>query len=120
MTGMSSGGTDDDDDPAIDREAGWRQVTQRHYDRDRDGELTTAIVFAIADAENVPIDEVKSPPLYEVVDIPAIEAALFRSETRADPRKGTGSVEFRYTDYLVKVRSDGWIQLYEADETQLQ
>jgi hypothetical protein len=112
-----NGGIDRDDELQPDRGAHWRQVAQRHYDPDRDGELTTAIVFAVADAAGVSPKEIKSPPLYEIVDVAAIEDALFGPETPTDSRPGTGSVEFRYTDYLVTIGSDGWIQVYEAIET---
>jgi hypothetical protein len=32
-------------------------------------------------------------------------------------RRGVGTVEFRYTDYLVKVQSDGWVRVFEPGET---
>ena len=116
MTRNDDGGTGSEDDPSLDYETHWRQVAQRHYDPDEDGELTTALVFAIAEARDVPPEEVKVPSLYDVVNVPAIEDALLRPETQTESRQGTGTIKFRYTDYLVKVRSDGWIQVYEATE----
>jgi hypothetical protein len=113
----NNGTVDRDDDPTLDQDAPWRQAAQRYYDPDRGGELTTDIVFAIADAANVPPKAVTSPPLYEVVDVAGIEDALFGPTISTGSRQGTGTVEFHYTDYLVKVRSDGWIQVYEATET---
>jgi hypothetical protein len=65
-TDTGAGGTDDR----------WTQVTQRHYDPDRDTELTTAIVFALAEAEGISPSEVKSLPLYEVVNVAAIESVF--------------------------------------------
>jgi len=94
----------------------WSQVVQSHYNPDGNRELTTVIVHAIAEAEGVSPTEVTSPPIYEVVDVPAVEDAVFRPEKHGNSRQGFGIVEFRYTDYIVKVRSDGWIQVYEPTE----
>ena len=63
-----------------------------------------------------PPKEVKSPPLYETVDVSGIENAFFGSDSGENTRRGAGTVEFRYTEYLVKVRSDGWIQVYEPSK----
>lgn len=102
------------DDSSFTEETQWQQVAQRFYDVDRDGGLTTTIVFAIAEAKDVSPTALKSPPLYEVVDVAGIEAAFFgRSEGDAS-RTGTGAVEFQYTDYLITVKSDGWVQVYET------
>lgn len=116
MTHRSDGSTMDDDDPTTTPDTHWSQVAQRHYEPGGKGELTTAIVFAIAEARGVSPSEVKSPPLYEVVDAPALEDTFFGSDVADQSRQGTGTVEFRYTDLLVKVRSDGWIQVFESTE----
>jgi len=116
MTRNDDGGIGSEDDPTLDHDDHWKQVVQRHYDPAQDGELTTAIIFAIADAEGSSPDEIKSPPLYEVINVPAIERSLLGSGTRDESRQSTGTLEFRYTDYLIKVRSDGWIQVYETIE----
>lgn len=49
------------------------QAVQRHYDPDEMGELTVAIVFAIAEAAGVSPTEMESPPLYTVIDASALE-----------------------------------------------
>lgn len=116
MTRSDDGGTGSDDDPTLDRDTPWRPVAQQLYEPDRDGGLTTAIVFALADAEDVPPTELKSPPLYESVDVAGIEQTFFRMDDDDGSRQGTGAVEFRYAEYLVKVRSDGWVQVYEPSE----
>ncbi|MFC7202508.1 HalOD1 output domain-containing protein [Haloferax namakaokahaiae] len=97
----------------------WSLVTQRQYEPEDGGELTAAIVYAIAEAKGVAPMELKSPPLYDSVDVPAIEAAFFGPDVTNGSRQGVGNVEFQYTDYLVKVRSDGWIQVYEATNADL-
>jgi hypothetical protein len=101
-------------DPTFDGDTRWRQVVQRHFDPNGDDELTTALVFAIAEAEGVSPRDVKSPPMYEVVDVTAVENALFGPGTRAESRRGT--IEFRYAEYLLKVGSDGWIQVFESPD----
>jgi hypothetical protein len=99
-------------DSTPDRDARWRQVAQRHFDPDGDEELTTAIVFAIAEAEGVSPRDVKSPPLYEVIDVTGVENALFGLGTRVETRRGV--VEFRYGEYRLKVEGDGWILVFES------
>ncbi|TYL36189.1 hypothetical protein CV102_23930 [Natronococcus pandeyae] len=116
MTKSDNGGIGSDDESTLDYDTHWRQVEQQLYEPDRDGGLTTAIVFALADAEDVSPSEVKSPPLYESVDVAGIERTFFGLNNDKKSRQGTGAVEFRYTGYLVKVRSDGWIQVYESSE----
>ncbi|WP_256393882.1 HalOD1 output domain-containing protein [Natronoarchaeum rubrum] len=116
MTESDNGGTGSADDPALNHETNWQQVAQRLYEPDRDGDLTTAIVFALAEAEDVSPNEMKTPPLYDSVDVAGIEQTFFGLDTDEGARQGTGTVEFRYTEYLVKVRSDGWIQIYESSE----
>jgi hypothetical protein len=109
----------DGDDPTSSADTHWSQKVQRHYDPTEDEELTTALVFAIAAAKGVSPTKVKSPPLYESVDVPAIENAFFGPDVAGDSRQGVGTVEFQYTDYLVKIRSDRWIQVYELTEPDL-
>ncbi|RKD89094.1 HalOD1 output domain-containing protein [Halopiger aswanensis] len=119
MTTNNNGGTDSEDDPTLNQKSHWQQTAQWLYEPDRDGGLTTAIVFAIAEAKDASPSEVKSPPLYESVDVAGIEAAFFGPHTENASRQGTGTVEFRYTNQLIKVRSDGWVQVYERTETEL-
>lgn len=111
---MTKGSSNDEfDDPGIVGEPDWVQIAQRRYDPDGGQELATEIVFAIASAEGISPTELESP-LYERVDAAALEATLF-SPTVGDDDAGQDSVTttFRYGTYLVKVRSDGQIQVYE-------
>lgn len=119
MSHGSDGSMGDGDSPSSDEaDTRWSQVAQRHYEPDGTEELTTTIVFALADAQNVSPTDIQSPPLYNCVDAPALEATLFGPNVAAEARQGTGSVEFRYTDYLVNVRSDGWVEVFEPTETE--
>ncbi|WP_435158876.1 HalOD1 output domain-containing protein [Haladaptatus sp. DFWS20] len=88
-------------------------VTQAHYDRESRRDLTTEIMFAIADAANVAPTEIKDPPLYECVDIAAIEDGFFGPKVNGHSRDSEGSVSFRYNQYHVEVTSDGWITVSE-------
>lgn len=106
-----------EDDPTSSANTHQTQVAQRHYEPNGQSELTTAIVFAIAEAEGVSPSEMKSPPLYESVDVPAIESVFFGPDVAGGSRQSVGTVEFQYSDYHVKVRSDGWIQVYESTGT---
>ena len=94
-------------------DGGWAFVTQAHYDPDEPRDLTTVIVGAIAEAEDVPIVEIEHPPLFDVVDVAGIDDALFgRPEANRD---GTESrVEFRYDGYKVCVEADGWVIVYDC------
>jgi hypothetical protein len=94
---------------------GWTFVTQAHYDPDEPRDLTTVIIGAVAEAEDVPITEIENPPLYEVVDIAGIDDALFGRPEAS--RNGTDStVEFRYNGYKVSVKSDGWVTVSDRSE----
>lgn len=84
-------------------------VTQTHYDRESHRDLTTEIIFAIAAAADVAPSEVKDPPLYECVDIAAIEDGFFSPKDNGQTRDCEGSVAFWYDQYHVEVASDGWI-----------
>lgn len=113
MIRKRDGSTASDDDPTLDAGTRWAQVAQRHFDPDRDRELVVTVVFAIAEARGVDPTEVRSPPLYECVDLAALEETFFGPDVAATARQGSGAVEFRYEEFLVKVRSDGWAQVYE-------
>ena len=91
-------------------------VTQAHYDRESHRDLTTEIIFAIADAEDVAPIEIKDPPLYECVDIAAIEDGFFGPKVNGHSRDSEGSVAFQYNQYRVTVASDGWITVSEPAE----
>ena len=104
------------DDRTTDAQNRWTQVVQRHYDPEEGGELTTAILFAVADARNVSPSEIDAPPLYEWIDAAALEETFFGTDVVAEVRRGAGTVEFRYVEFLVKVGSDGWIRVFESSD----
>lgn len=100
-------------------ETKWRQVAQRWFDVGADEELTTAIVYAVAEAKGVAPLDLEAPPLYESVDASALEATFFGQNVSEQDRQGVGTVEVRYAGYLVTIRSDGWIRVAEPVEPPL-
>ncbi|MFD1514023.1 HalOD1 output domain-containing protein [Halomarina rubra] len=111
MTTSDDGGRSSSDDLTPDAGADWMRVARRFYDPDLDEELTTAITFAVAAASDRPPSEMALPPLYDCVDVSALEQTLFGAGQHS--RETVGIVEFRYTDYLVTVSSEGWVTVYE-------
>jgi hypothetical protein len=102
------------DDPELADEA-YTFGTQVNYDPTGSRDLTTVIVGAIADAEGVSLTEVRSPPLYDVVDVEAIERALFgRSEASRDDSASV--VEFRYSGYEIRIESTGWVTVSKRSD----
>ncbi len=99
------------DAPSKKSDPHWRQVAQRHYDPCDEVELTTAIVFAIADAKNVDPTALTSPQLYDCIDAAALEDTFFGAGTLS--KQSTGTVQFRYDTYLIRVDADGWIRVFE-------
>ena len=96
----------------------WTFVEQAHYARESHRDLTTEIMFAIAAADDTDPRNIKDPPLYECIDVAAIEDAFFGPEVAGDERDGEGTVSFRYHQYRVEVADDGWITVvrFTGDE----
>lgn len=92
----------------------WERVNQAHYDRESERELTTALVFAIADARGVdPLDSEEMSPLYNTVDAATLEHTFFGpTGTDVDGQK-EDAVVLTYNGYKVVLRADGWIAVYE-------
>jgi hypothetical protein len=95
----------------------WRQIERRHYRPDGDAELATVIIYAVANAEGVDPTEL-DPILHERVDAVALERVFFESDAdgRPVPDPEASVFEFRYANYLIRVRSDGRIDVFESTE----
>lgn len=102
--------------PEVPEEANWTLQVQVPFDEGADHDLTSAIVVAVAEAEGVSPMDVKEPPLYEVLDVVALEESLFGSSTIGRADGNSRSVEFLYRDHRVVIRSDAWVQVYDAAE----
>lgn len=114
MSDEGTSGTDRSTDQDLRQNPRWRLAAQRHYDPSGDVELTTAVIFAVAEARGVDPSDVKSPVLYDVVDIPAIEKGFFDREIKSESLQETGVVEFSYDELQVQIKHDGWIQIFEV------
>ncbi len=98
---------------SVPQDIGWNLLEQRAFDVESGDGLTTTIVYAVADAEGIEPKHLKHPPLFDVVDTAALEAAFFGNHGNGRSHDPNSSTEFMYRDYRVVVRSDGWVQVYE-------
>lgn len=103
-------------DPGLDSDFGWKLAAQRVYESESQDELTTAVAMAIADAAGVSPREAGAPPIYEFVDVAALEDILFGISVGETPQEQAVGIEFRYYGYLVTLNSDGMIRIYEPEE----
>lgn len=94
----------------------WELSVQLPFDEDEKHDLTATVVDAVARTEGVSPMEVDEPPLYEVLDVAALEGAFFGSDTVGTASDGLHSVEFMYRDHRIVVRSDAWVQVYDPRE----
>lgn len=91
-------------------------LAERQYDPAGSDELATEVVLTVAEAIDVEPPNLRSAPLYESVDTEALEGVFFGSEpTETGP--AAGSVEFSYADHRVRIESDGWIAVFDAEDT---
>ncbi len=95
---------------------GWRLVQQAHYETTGRDDLTTTIIGAVAEAEGVSPTDITEPVLYECVDIAALEDAFFGPTVVGHDRDAVGSVEFRFGEYRIELKDDGWITLYKPTD----
>lgn len=112
MNGKSEEESPTNGKPPLEQHARWHFITQRRYDPERDAELTSAIIYALAAAMDVDPTDVRSPLLHDVVDVPAIEHAFLYGNPDGGSPSGKGSVTFRYREFLVMIDSDGWVRVY--------
>lgn len=91
----------------------WRSVTHRLFDHDEKGDLSTEITAAVADAEDASVTTITSSPLFEVVDIFALEELFFGHSVGESNRDCVGQVQFHYRGFCVTVTSAGRITVAE-------
>ena len=89
-------------------------VAIRRFDSDDEIDLTTEIVYAIAEARGVDPTKVTSPPLYESVDTVALQNLFFGDRANGAGSNRTLTLEFPYAEFLVRVDSDGTVAVYEG------
>lgn len=110
-----------DESKAVDRTAvpedtEWWLATQVPFAEEAKNDLTSAIIGAVAETEGVSQREIKEPPLYEVLDVAALETAFFASDTVGQSSDALRTVEFMYRGHRIVVRSDAWVQIFEKGE----
>lgn len=101
-------------DSGVPGDADWRLENQVPFDDDGSHDLTSAIIAAVAEAEGVAPSEIKAPPLYDVIDVAALEAAFFGPATNERADHVHRLAEFMYRGHRVVVRSDAWVQVFSA------
>ena len=102
------------DEPVAPDSGEWQQATQTQYDSDRDGELGTAVVYAVADAKDAdPLDHAKLPVLHDLVDAEYLEETLLADGDATRPSDSRSHVSFEYANVMVTVENNGWITVYE-------
>lgn len=94
----------------------WTLETQVPFEAGGRHDLTAAIIVGVATAEDVSPKAITEPPLYEILDVAALEAAFFGSTTIGRHDDSFRSVEFMYRGHRVVVRSDAWVQVYRPVE----
>lgn len=86
-------------------------VVEEKYDPATDQSIAECIIMALADAEDVPPTAL--PPLYDAIDLEAVEQLFERHTGLA----GTGAfLSFQYERWNVFVRADGRIQICDGTE----
>lgn len=90
----------------------WGLEAQVPFAEGENHDLTSAIVVGVAEAEGIPPMEIKDPPLYDVLDVAALEDAFFGSSEIGQREEDYPCVEFMYRGHRVVVRSDAWVQIY--------
>lgn len=98
-------GSDGNDDGRTDGDDTDRDRTQTRWDVEEPDTVTSAIVRAVADREEVdPTD--MAQPLADVLDPDSLASLL-----DSGPGRGDLTVSFRYRSYRVTVSDDGWVEL---------
>ena len=87
----------------------------RTHSPDTEHDLSEAVVAAVADAMDISVLEV-SPPLYEVLDPDALEAAVDSMTDTPDERPGR--IEFAYSGFEVTVTAQREVSVAPLDAHQ--
>lgn len=99
-----------------DEKTEWRVVEQRRYEPDGEADLTMVIFEAVAAVEHLGLADIKDP-LYDVVDVAAIDYALFGANNLTHGGESRGCIAFDYRGHRIVVWADGWVHVADpADE----
>lgn len=83
-------------------------IHRKEHDWDKPNSLAESVVSVISELEDVDHDEL--PPLYESVDMEAVEEVMLTAQ--GEPRENT-TVEFSYGDYNIRIHSQGLVIIEE-------
>lgn len=100
----------------VPEEAKWELEIQVPFDAGEQHDLTSAIIVGVARTEDVSPTDIKQPPLYQILDVAALEEAFFGSDNIGQRSDNFRSVEFMYRGHRIVVRSDAWVQVYRSAE----
>lgn len=88
------------------------QTYRLHHDWESDENLATVIIDAVAAITNTEPEDIG--PLYEVIDLEALEQVFVPTPTRTRSHP-TSQLSFSLTDCAVTVSSDGQIEIQLPD-----
>ncbi|MBX0324369.1 hypothetical protein EGH21_15165 [Halomicroarcula sp. F13] len=109
-----------DDHLPVDVDSQLKPVSRNRFGPTSQEELSGAIISAIKSAGGTGHRTANLPPLYEVIDIDALKEMFSWPQPDEDVVHHSMTVTFRYERFLVVVRDDGLIQVYESNETDRQ
>lgn len=90
-------------------------VVQTLYNPDEDDELGTKVVDVVTSLPDIDADDFWDlPPLYDAVDVDAVERTFFGPQASGVDRLVRGIVSFEYLKHVIAVRNDGWIFVYNS------
>jgi hypothetical protein len=90
-------------------------VVQTLYDPQQDDELGTKVVDVVTSLPEIDADDFWDlPPLYDAVDVDAVERTFFGPQAGGVERLVEGVVSFEYLRHVIAVRNDGWIFVYNS------
>lgn len=101
-------------DTRVPADTDWELKVQLSFENEGNQELASTIIEGVAEAEGVSPKEIKEPTLYEVLDVPALEEALFGPSNIQKQSSDLRQVEFMYRNHQIVIRSDGWVQVHQS------
>jgi len=87
------------------------------YDPDGDRDLSVVILEAVAILGERPMEMLRNEPLYDTIEIGAVETLLFGPQQGDVMNTARRTVTFEYSGYLIHIHGDGRILLSDADDT---
>ena len=86
------------------------------YEPDGNEDLSVVILEAVAMLGERPTEMLRKEPLYDTIDIGAVETLLFGPQQDDGMNAARRTVTFEYSGYLIHIHGDGRILLSDADD----